>query len=558
MAPSIFAGVLTTVAAFVVLGFSEFRGLRELGIVSGIGLSLMLVQLLVALPAFLARFGPRRIHHATHLAWLGRSVLHRRWLYGGLTVVALLGAVVVLARAGALTRFDSDARNLRPAHDPLLDQQRALLKDLGLGSDRLQIMLDGADTERVIEAAATLAEHAAAQPGTTACTLVEPLPRSLPDGVAVVMPEDTQSIAGGRVFDTPIGRLRAERISSGRLEGLSWVGAQRPAPGSPPLAVGTPITMRPLFAGLPPAVLSLVSPARQRAALARLASEVDWDGLNRLESGLPAALRERHRGFFADLGELRERSAASRPLMLDDFAGTPLASLVRAFYRRADGRSQLLARFQADDLGAGGLRVADYAAALSIDAVAADSGVAVTPVGVSVLGEALQDALLADFARLGLWTALAVFALLMLLMRGFDAVVAMLALGAGALLMLAGMQLADLSWNLVNIGVLPLIIGIGIDASIYFINALRRHRRDRHGVGAALSEVAHPMLMTTGAAIIGFASLLGSDYRGLRSMGLVAILGMATCLLVAVVALPVAALFTSHRRHRPEDPLPHL
>ena len=110
------------------------------------------------------------------------------------------------------------------------------------------------------------------------------------------------------------------------------------------------------------------------------------------------------------------------------------------------------------------------------------------------------------------------------------------------------MHLAGQPWNLINLAVMPMVIGIAIDNGIYFINALRRHRRAPVGVAEAMAEVGSAMLMTTASSLIGFATCFLAPYRGLRSLGLVACVGLLACLLVAVVGLPAVARLTTRGR----------
>ena len=553
MAPSILAGVLTTIVAFAVLGLSGFRGVRELGLVASVGLALMLGQLLVGLPAFFARCGPRRLAHGTAFHQLGALVARRTgWVVAG-SVLLLGWTAVELVRSGRLTSFDPQARNLRPAKDPVFDQQRALCERLGIGLDRFQVLVSGADDEAVLEAGCALAVVGGELATPRTLVLAEPLPPTLP---AVIHVSGGVESAGGRLFDTPLGRLRAERVGADRLEGLSWVAGRGPANGAEALPAGTPLGMRPLFAGAAMPALALAAPSRQRAVLARLKT-VDWAGIDALVAGLPAAQSSRWAPFLADLAALRTRVDAQRPLTLDEIAVGPLAAVIRSFHTRRDGVSRLVARFEAGDFGAGGLRVDDACAALGI---ARDGGpwrvpgISVAATGVPVLGDALARALIDDFRVLGLWSAVAVFALLALMMRGLrDALLAMAALAVGTLITFALMHAFGLAWNLLNVVVLPLLFGIGIDANIYFLNALARQRRDREGVAEALAEIAHPMVMTTATAVIGFGTQLFSPYRGLQSMAWVAILGMLACLVVALFVVPCLLLCTTHRLPRAKE-----
>ena len=105
-------------------------------------------------------------------------------------------------------------------------------------------------------------------------------------------------------------------------------------------------------------------------------------------------------------------------------------------------------------------------------------------------------------------------------------------LGLAVLLMsglclLAVMSLAGWSWNLFNLMSLPLMLGTGVDYTIFMQLALRRHGGDldqvRRSIGRAL-------LLCGGTAIAGFGSLAWSSNTGMASLGRCAPLALApTC-----------------------------
>jgi uncharacterized protein len=104
------------------------------------------------------------------------------------------------------------------------------------------------------------------------------------------------------------------------------------------------------------------------------------------------------------------------------------------------------------------------------------------------------------------------------------------------LALLAVMKLCGWSWNVLNLMALPLILGTGVDYSIFMQLALRRHhgslRQARRSVGRAL-------LLCGGTAMAGFGSLGMSSNAGMASLGRVCAVGIAANVLLSVLALPV-------------------
>jgi uncharacterized protein len=110
------------------------------------------------------------------------------------------------------------------------------------------------------------------------------------------------------------------------------------------------------------------------------------------------------------------------------------------------------------------------------------------------------------------------------------------ALGLSGFCLLASMKLAGWSWNLLDLMGVPLVLGTGVDYSLFTQLALRRYHGDLlmayHSVGRAL-------LLCGGTAIAAFISLAWSSNAGMASLGRVCAVGIASNVLIAVFLLPV-------------------
>lgn len=104
------------------------------------------------------------------------------------------------------------------------------------------------------------------------------------------------------------------------------------------------------------------------------------------------------------------------------------------------------------------------------------------------------------------------------------------------LCLLTVMRLAGWSWNLLNLMALPLMLGSGVDYSIFMQLALRRH----HGnLAGAHHSVGRALLLCGGTAVAGFGSLSWSTNAGMASLGEVCAIGIASNMLLSVFLLPV-------------------
>ena len=102
--------------------------------------------------------------------------------------------------------------------------------------------------------------------------------------------------------------------------------------------------------------------------------------------------------------------------------------------------------------------------------------------------------------------------------------------------LLAAMKVFGWSWNLLNLMALPLILGTGVDYSIFMQLALRRHGGD---LKLARQSVGQALLLCGGTAIAGFGTLGLSSNAGMASLGRVCAIGIGCNMLLSVFLLPV-------------------
>ena len=113
-------------------------------------------------------------------------------------------------------------------------------------------------------------------------------------------------------------------------------------------------------------------------------------------------------------------------------------------------------------------------------------------------------------------------------------------LGAAVLLLsglclLATMAVAGWSWNLMNLMALPLMLGAGVDYTIFIQLALRRHGGD---LGLVRRSVGRALMLCGGTAMAGFGSLGFSSNPGMASLGRVCAVGIGANMIISVFLLP--------------------
>jgi predicted RND superfamily exporter protein len=124
----IVTGALTTAAAFLAMGLTRFKGIQEMGIISGGGLALCLVPMLTMLPALLMRGRQNKMDHAVGLPPEGRARLESFWLKRPFWVV---GATLALCLAASTqfkkVDFDYNLLDMQSKNLPAVIYEKKLL-----------------------------------------------------------------------------------------------------------------------------------------------------------------------------------------------------------------------------------------------------------------------------------------------------------------------------------------------------------------------------------------------------------------------------------------------
>lgn len=163
-----------------------------------------------------------------------------------------------------------------------------------------------------------------------------------------------------------------------------------------------------------------------------------------------------------------------------------------------------------------------------------------------------HDALLA----VGAVTVLIVLVLLFTFRSLKKTAIVILPILVGVAWMLGVMGLLGIRLSIFNMVVLPAVIGIGIDNAIHLF-----HRYDEEGPRSlrhVIRTTGWAVAITTLTTLLGFAGMLSAANPGLRSLGLLACIGLTACLVSSLTVLPALLQWLEGRRRgpAPEVPLP--
>jgi len=167
--------------------------------------------------------------------------------------------------------------------------------------------------------------------------------------------------------------------------------------------------------------------------------------------------------------------------------------------------------------------------------------------GVHLVSTRSAAALLREFLRVSGFAVAVVVLLVAVLFRGLLATLfALLPVALGTLWMAAGCDLLGVKLNFMNVGILPLVLGTGVDVGIHMV---RLYLDDPQGdVRALVSRIGTSVLLASLTTLASFGTMAFSRNRGLSSVGTISGLGMIGCLLASLVTL--TALLELHSRRR--------
>ena len=134
------------------------------------------------------------------------------------------------------------------------------------------------------------------------------------------------------------------------------------------------------------------------------------------------------------------------------------------------------------------------------------------------------------------------------------ALASVIPLTVGLAMMLGIMTLANLHLNFMNIIILPILLGFGVSHGLYL---LHRYLEGTSPV-VALRSVGAAVASSTLTTASGFAALLVASHNGLKSMGIVACIGLITTLIVSftVLAAVMQVMWDARERKQSKDEHP--
>ncbi len=490
--PGVATGAITTAVAFFMAGLTEFTGVAELGIISGGGIILCWIAGLTVLPAMI---------HLTDTKWPHRHtplpVDVRSWLEPLLARPRLLLAVTsagTLVLAFGVTRlwYDHNLLHLQARGLESVDLEQRLLSRSDLNASYALSIADSQD-EVLDRKARFLALPSVKR--------VEEIASRFPEGIEQKRP--VVEAIHRRLADLP---RRAPAI-----------------PVCPPAALADFVARaEAMTAGVPQAG-QLRPRIRQIGAALEGLSEADCYA--RVSEFQQRAAEE----LLASLHTL-EAAAGPEPPQLADLP----ESLVSRFV--SPGGRYLLKIYSQGDIW-------DMPAMSRFALEVRNVDPRVTGSLLLAYEGSLQ--MQRSYKEAALYALLIILPVVFLDFRSVrHSLLALLPLGLGMALLFGLLGWLNIPLNPANMIVLPLILGIGIDAGVHVVHDYC----SQHGGYRISASTASAVVVNSVTNMAGFGSLMIASHRGLQSLGRVLTLGLTCCLFTSLVMLPAFLGLVAGRR----------
>jgi len=507
----IITGALTTAAAFFALTISVTQGIREMGIVLGIGIVCAMVTTLTGLPAILVareRFvsrvsrKPVKPQHVEFgfLENFGKSVMRRPLLY---LIISVILTAFFLFQA-LHVKFDYDMYNIEPKGLTTIALQDTIIKAFDMSPDFAMV------TTSSLEESWEIAEKAKKMP---TFSMVENIGDFCPPEEKQLKRrphvEDIRRLLQSNIkkkflshtnIDELIEQLERLDMNIYELSQLAFIGGQDKVDEKCKSIIGDPEKE-----DSESFIINLAQKIKENPERA-----IRW--LNEFQKYYVPQLRTKvYNMANPELITLDNLPEHIKERYINDAGDTYLVTI---YPREHIWDFEVLRRFNAQ----------------------------LERVSPRITGNPPMFLRLIDYiGRDGLRaTILTIFIVIILLWIDFRslrmALLGVIPLIAGGIWMMGLMETFGMMFNFLNVMGIPMIVGIGIDDGVHLLHRYKYEGLNKTPV--VLKSTGKAILLTSLTTMAGFGSLLIATYRGFASLGMLLAIGVASCFLTTVLFLP--------------------
>jgi hopanoid biosynthesis associated RND transporter like protein HpnN len=496
----IITGAVTTSAAFYTLIVAYHKGVEELGIIAGTGLLLSMLAMFLIVPSILALFGGRRIFTSRirippFEEKVASLVIKRPYIF--LTVFVFIS--IFFAWSATRISFDNNFRNLMPRDMEALKVVDEFEKSFKRGTDYGLITVESIDSARdIVEKLESL----------TTVALVESISKFLP-----LNQKEKKNLL--KRLKNLIAPLEPENPAN-----VNWKCDQKDLPSY----INAFERMKDMALALKQ--LSIAGGYFEgedeaeklkknfEEIIEKLKKEGDISAISKLNK---IHIREFHNAFL-------DLKKASSP---DFLTVEKLPDDIRNTFTGKDGKFLIFA-YPKQSVWTSKKFMGEFVK--EIRSVKEDA------FGIPVIFYFQTNRILTDLERSSIVAFICVLFLVFLDFRNiFKTAISFVPLLFGTLWMLGMMPVLNIKFNFINVGIVALIFGMGIDYGVHF---LHRFLQEKNGF-VAISKTGRAIFISATTTMAGFGAIMLAKFRGLNSMGEVLLVGIGMCFITAIVGMGV-------------------
>ena len=503
----ILTGAFTTAGAFLAMGFTNFRGIQEMGIICGGGLLICLVPMVTLLPVLLLRDrqpapnapAAKRDHREwIENLWLGRPVL---------VVAATLISCAVAAWQFPKIHFDYNLLNMQSQGLPAVEFEEKLISAVtnsasGTNASGRSVLFAAVVTDSVGQAL-QLEEQIRKLP---VVAEVDSIARLLTEDAADklrLIGEIKQELADLQFALPESEAVNAAELSRTLYSTGGYLGLAAEAAQAEDEALARQLrSLRKAIEGFR-AVMLKGSEAEQAARAVKLAA---------FQDALFSDMRETFDALRNQDNRGRLRVEDLPPALRDRFVGVSGKYLIQVYPKENVWHREHQKEFVQQ------LRTVD-------------PNVTGTPVQLYEYTTLLKR----SYEQAALYSLAAISLLVFLHFRSLSSVLlSLLPVAVGGIWLGGLMGYYGIQFNPANIMTLPLVIGIGVTNGIHILNRFAEER-----TASLLARSTGKAVLVSGlTAVAGFGSLVLARHRGIESLGYVMAIGVMTCMIAGLTFLP--------------------
>jgi hypothetical protein len=502
----IFTGCFTTAGSFLAMGLTDFRGIQEMGIISGAGLLMCLAPMITLLPVLLLRGRQNILDHQVQAETDRRARIERLWLERPGLVSGVTAALCIWCCFQApKLYFDYNLLNLQTRGLPAVVFEKKLINAASKSVLYAAVVTDSLpaaiELENRIKRLPTVADV-----DSIAHYLIEDQTRKL-----MLIREIKAQLAGLRFAE-----LDPEPVNLAELkDSLKTLHAY--------LGLGARVSEH-------EGEVELSRELRHvREVIVRLR--------NRLANVDPEEASLKLAAFQQALvSDLQDTFSAIQNQ--DDTAPLRVEDLPPALRHRFVGKSGTHYLLQVNpNIDVWQRENQDR---FLRDLRTVDPAVTGTPVQLYEYTELLKN----SYQEAALYALGAIVILLFIHFRNPVCVaLALLPVALGTLWLVGWMGWQGVPFNPANIMTLPLVIGVGVTNGIHILNRFAEEQNP----SILAKSTGKAVLLSALTTIAGFGSLIPAKHQGIASLGMVMVIGTATCMTAGLTFLPTLLNFLARR-----------